>query len=213
MNKTVFTVLSCAIAWSSLFGVQAAQAQTVALDPGFDPNFILTDADIFDAEAFPYGRMVSFMRSKGALADLMTVDIDGVPKPASEIVWRVSQSYRMNPKYLLALLQKEQSLVESPAPTARQLDWATGYGVCDSCSKDDPAIQAFKGFANQLEWAAKQHREKYLMQLLTIGLTIGGQGAGKTVIIDGMSVTPVNNATAMLYSYTPHLHGNLTLWR
>jgi hypothetical protein len=77
----------------------------------------------------------------------------------------------------------------------------------------DPSIQQFKGFASQLEWAAKQHREKYLMQLLTNGLTIGGQGMGKTVSIDGIPVTPVNRATAMLYSYTPHIHGNLVLWR
>jgi hypothetical protein len=185
----------------------------VQLDPGFNPDLVLSDSDIFDANGFPYDRMVRFLKSKGTLADTSQLDIDGELKPIPQIIWRVSQAYKINPKYLVALIQKEQSLVEDTSPSQKQLDWAAGYGVCDSCSKDDPAIQDFKGFASQLEWAAKQHREKYLIQLLTRGITIGGQGAGKTVTIDGMSVTPINQATAMLYSYTPHLKGNLNLWR
>lgn len=190
----------------------AASAQ-MDLDPGFNPDLILSDQDIFDANGFPKDRLVRFLESKGTLATAQQTDIDGVLKPVPDIIWRVSQSYKINPKYLVALIQKEQSLVEATKPTQKQFDWAAGYGVCDSCSKDDPSIQDFKGFAAQLEWAAKQHREKYLIQLLTKGTTIGGQGNGKTVKIDGESVTPQNNATAMLYSYTPHIHGNLNLWR
>jgi hypothetical protein len=189
-----------------------AHAQ-IELDPGFDPNAILSDNDIFDSNAFPYDRLVRFLKSKGTLADAAQLDIDGEMKPVPQIIWRVSQTYKINPKYLLALIQKEQSLIEDPDPSQKQFDWAAGYGVCDSCAKDDPDIQDFKGFAAQLEWASKQHREKYLMQLLTRGITIGGQGLGKTVTIDGMKVTPANQATAMLYSYTPHIHGNLNLWR
>ncbi|MBP9864690.1 hypothetical protein KBC54_04575 [Patescibacteria group bacterium] len=190
-----------------------AQAQQLVLDPGFDPNRILQDEDIFNVTGMTYSQMVQFMRTRGPLADTMLTDIDGVKKPASQIIWRVTTSYKLNPKYLLALIQKEQSLVEDPDPIQKQFDWAAGYGVCDNCSKDDPSIQDFKGFASQLEWAAKQHREKYLMQILGNGQTRAGKAAGKTMTVDGMSVTPTNNATAMLYSYTPHLHGNLNLWR
>ncbi len=181
--------------------------------PDFNPNLILSDNDIFNASAYPYDQLVRFLRSKGTLADRLEKDIDGVMKPAVEIIWRVSQAYTVNPKYLVVLLQKEQSLVEDPDPSEDQLAWATGYGVCDSCSKDDPDIQELRGFANQLEWAAKQHREKYLLQLLTSGLTIGGFGVGQTRTIDGIAVTPANRATAMLYSYTPHIKGNLNVWK
>ncbi len=170
-----------------------AQAQTLVLDDGFDPNWVLQDNDIFDVNGMSYERLVQFMRSHGPLADTILPDIDGIKKTAAEIIWRVARSYKLNPKYLLALIQKEQSLVEDPHPTQKQFDWAAGYAICDNCSKDDPSVQEFKGFASQLEWAAK--------------------AAGKTMTIDGMSVTPTNNATAMLYSYTPHLHGNLNLWR
>ena len=189
-----------------------AQAQ-VELDPGFDPDRILEDEDIFDVNGMSYDRLVRFLRTKGTLADHVIIDIDGKEKPAVDIIWRVATSYKMNPKYLIALLQKEQSLVEDPDPSQKQFDWAMGYGVCDACRKDDPAIQDFKGFASQLEWAAKQHREKYLLQILSTGSTRAGKAPGKSMMIDGAVVTPKNNATAMLYAYTPHTHGNLNLWR
>jgi hypothetical protein len=196
-------------------GLTPARAETgLTIDQiGFNPNLILSDNDIFDVNGMSYDYLVNFARSKGALADLTVQDTDGTTKTAVDVIWRVANAYKMNPKYLLALLQKEQSLVEAVNPTERQLDWAMGYGVCDSCSKDDPDIQEFKGFANQVEWASRQHREKYLMQLLTIGKTIAGKGMGVTMDVDGITVTPQNNATAMLYSYTPHIHGNLNLWK
>lgn len=182
-------------------------------DLGFDPNRILDDDDIFNVHAMSYDRMVTFLRSKGTLADHVTPDTDAIPKKIPDILWRVATSYKINPKYLMALMQKEQSLVEDPNPSQRQFDWAMGYGVCDSCSKDDPSIQDYKGFASQIEWSAKQYREKYLLQILATGKTRAGKAPGQTMIIDNYTITPVNNATAMLYAYTPHIHGNLNLWR
>jgi hypothetical protein len=180
---------------------------------GFDPNAILDDRDIFDLGTMNLTALRSFLNQRGALGRMKITDIDGVEKEPAEIIWRVATSYKVNPKYLLALLQKEQSLVEDPSPTQRQLDWAMGFGVCDSCSKEDPRIQAYKGFANQIEYAAKQHRERYLFQLLGKGTTISGYAPGKLAVVDGQNIKPVNNATAMLYTYTPHIHGNLNLWR
>lgn len=180
---------------------------------GFDPNAILDDRDIFDLGTMDLAAVRRFLEQRGALGRIKVVDIDGVEKSPAEIIWRVATSYKVNPKYLLALLQKEQSLVEDPTPTQRQLDWAMGFGVCDSCSKEDPRIQAFKGFANQIEYAAKQHRERYLFQLLGKGTTISGYAPGRLSIVNGLEIRPANNATAMLYTYTPHIHGNLNLWR
>jgi hypothetical protein len=197
-----------------------ASAQTVvdsrgfSIDPGFDPNSILTDNDVFDTSRMTKSHLQSFLSAKGVLNTQPVLDIDGVEKAPSEIIWRVALSYKINPQFLLALLQKEQSLVEAQNPTQRQLDWATGFGVCDDCSKDDPRIQDYKGFANQLEYAAKQMRERYYMRLLSLGHTgTGSYALGKTIDIDGIQVTPANIATASLYTYTPHIHGNLNLWR
>ncbi|MDO8617578.1 MAG: hypothetical protein Q7N87_01650 [Candidatus Uhrbacteria bacterium] len=188
-------------------------AQISPIDAEFNPNRILDDRDILDIQSSTLKHIQEFLKNKGSLGRYRTRDIDGVEKSAAEIIWRVATSYKINPKYLMALMQKEQSLVEDPNPSQKQFDWATGFAICDSCSMNDPALQEFKGFASQIEWAAKQHREKYLLQMLGRGATIAGHMPGKTTKIDGVEVTPSNQATAMLYSYTPHLHGNLNLWR
>lgn len=214
MNKTFFAfVLAFTLVAAPGLTTLAQEINVTSTDAGFDPNLVLTDEDVFDVRGMTFDRLASFLRSKGTLAEYRTPDIDGVPKTAAEIVWRVSNSYKINPKFLLALLQKEQSLVEDSTPTQRQFDWATGFGVCDSCSKDDPALTDFKGFANQLEYAAKQMRERYYLRILSDGQTRSGFAPGKTAMIDGVEVTPVNLATASLYTYTPHLNGNLNLWR
>lgn len=194
----------------------AASAQeassTKTLRENFNPEYILSDDDIFDVDGMSYDRMVALLRSKGTLADTKQPDIDGVMKPIPDIIWRVARAYKINPKYLLALLQKEQSLVEDPDPSQKQFDWATGYAICDNCSKNDPAVQEFKGFASQVEWAAKQHREKYFLQILATGTTRAGKAPGKPITINGQTVVPRNAATAMLYAYTPHINGNRNLW-
>ncbi len=211
---TLKHLLAGALLTAGILLVPAVKAQTIPdLDPAFNPNLIISDDDMFNVHSMSYDYFINFIKSKGVLASLKVTDIDGLEKTAADVIWRVAQSYKINPKYLLVLLQKEQSLVHNPNPSERSLDWATGYAVCDSCSKDDPSIQEFKGFANQLEWAAKQHREKYLMQLLTFGVTIAGRGVGKSMDINGQIVTPANNATAMLYTYTPHIRGNYNLWQ
>ncbi len=214
---TLFTILLLStLVLSPLTALAQTSPTTTApsvTDEGFRPEAILEDRDLFELGSMDPAQLQAFLTAHGTLGAYHGKDMDGLEKSAAEIIWRVATSYKLNPKYLLALMQKEQSLVEDPHPTQKQFDWATGYGVCDSCSLDDPSIQGFKGFANQLEWAAKQHREKYLLQILGRGKTIAGYAPGKPTIIDGQPITPANQATAMLYSYTPHLHGNLNLWR
>jgi hypothetical protein len=212
-------VLTAALFLQPLAPASAQSAKLISdivplddLKNGFNPAEVLEDADIFDLGSMDLNQLRAFLSSRGTLGQIKVQDIDGVLKPPADIIWRIATSYKLNPKYLLALMQKEQSLVEDPNPSQKQFDWATGFAVCDSCSKNDPAIQDYKGFANQLEYAAKQHRERYLLQLLGKGTTISGYAPGKTTTVDGVAITPNNNATAMLYTYTPHIHGNLNLW-
>lgn len=215
-KKTAALSLSCwMIVQPMLVMAQSVSTSSTSfdLDAGFRPEAVLEDRDIFEIGNMTLPRLQDLLLSKGTLGTYRTKDTDGIEKSAAEIIWRIAGSYQINPRYLLALMQKEQSLVEDPHPTQKQFDWATGYGVCDSCAKDDPSIQDFKGFASQIEWAAKQHREKYLLQILGRGKTIAGISPGKLAMIDGQAIVPSNNATAMLYSYTPHIAGNLNLWR
>jgi len=103
-------------------------------------------------------------------------------------------------------MQKEQSLIEDGTPTDDQLNWATGYGICDGCTKVDPGVQKYKGFTNQVDWGAGGTRfyfdnpDKFKFQV------------GNTYNIDDTPVKISNDATRALYIYTPHLHGNEMLY-
>ncbi len=173
----------------------------------FDPEFILSDQDLTNPFTMDLNQIQQFLE-RGYLGDYVTPDWEGTHRSAADIIWRASQFHGVNPKFLLVLLQKEQSLVEDEDPDDRQLDWATGYAVCDSCSKDDPTIQRWKGFGKQINSAALQFTEGYMTDIETTGTTQGAYGPGVPVEIDDTVITPVNAATASLYAYTPHIHGN-----
>lgn len=174
---------------------------------GFDPNHIIADSELTDFASLSKSGIRDFLQAKGSgLADGKYQTPFG-DRSAADILATAATHYKLSPKFLITLLQKEQSLVTTASPTKRQLDWATGYGVCDSCSKDDPALQKFKGFFNQVNWAARRIRETYMPLLASTG-KIFSFGPGMTTFVDDTEVTPANNATAILYQYTPHLHGN-----
>lgn len=181
----------------------------------FDPNFLLSDYDLTDGGALSRKGVQAFLAAKGSgLTTRTFTALNRAVKSAADIIFEVSRQYSISQKFLLVLLQKEQSLITDPTPSERQLDWATGFAVCDSCSTSDPSLQRFRGYANQVTWAAKRIRETYLPLLEKTG-RVYQFGRGISTMIDGVSVTPRNNATAALYTYTPHLHGNqnfVRLW-
>ncbi|MFA5070179.1 MAG: hypothetical protein WC528_02755 [Patescibacteria group bacterium] len=179
----------------------------------FDKNNIISDSDLTDGSAMSLNRIQDFLNRQTGTLKQYRSSVDGVAKNASQIIYDFSVSYDINPKFILATLQKEQSLVTDSTPSTDQYDWAMGYGVCDSCSKSDPALQVYRGFSNQLSYAVQRLRgDYYLGGLEKYGHTISGWGPGITKMVDGQSVTPVNNATAVLYTYTPHISGNLSFW-
>ncbi len=180
----------------------------------FDPNYLISDWDFTDPFALDFNQIQHYL-NRGYLGDYLTEDWEGDDAYATNIVWETAQTHGISPKVLLVMLQKEQSLVEDDDPSDSQLDWAMGYAVCDSCSHDDEAIQRWKGFGKQVNSAAMQLTEGYLEDIENYGTTQGKYGPGVDVEIDDTTVTPINAATAALYAYTPHLHGNenfVTIW-
>lgn len=180
----------------------------------FDPDYIISDWELTDPFSLDRNQIQAFL-DRGYLGDYYTEDANGDMRYAADIILMTAQNVGISPKFLLVLLQKEQSLIEDDDPSDRQLDWATGYAVCDSCSKDDPAIQRWKGFGKQVNSAALQYVEGYLADIEAYGTTQGKYGPGVEVVVDGVTVTPQNAATAAMYAYTPHLHGNenfVTIW-
>ena len=175
----------------------------------FNPNLIFTDAEMRDASSMSFLDIHTFLSAKGGLASQFDVDpVDGLLKGAAQLVDDAAKRYSINPRYVLAVLQKESSIVETQQPTQRQLDWAAGYALCDGCYKTSPLAQKYMGFGKQVD-AAAGWMDWYMTN--AADLTYLKQ-PGVTYVISSRSVTPANLATAGLYSYTPHIHGNKLLW-
>ncbi|MBI5370237.1 hypothetical protein HZA85_03555 [Candidatus Uhrbacteria bacterium] len=207
-------VISSFLLASTLAFPQGLFAQSLPDQPldSFDPNFIISDQDMLDTASTKKDDL-ALLLSRGSLAQYFGPDVNGITRSAVDIIWNAAQTFGINPRFLLVLLQREQSLVEDPQPSQDQFDWAMGYGVCDDCAKSDPRLLKFKGFGKQVYYAAQRIREAFLADLETRGYTETGVGPGREAIIDQTLVVPVNHATAVLYSYTPHLHGNANFAR
>jgi len=150
-----------------------------------------------------------FLDAKGSYLRLhQSTDVDGLLKPAADIIYNTALANQINPKFLLVTLQKEQSLITDDSPTQKQLDWATGYAVCGSCNLSDPDVQKHKGFATQVDSTASLMRWYYDNKDKSFI-----KKKDTPIRIDNVDVTPQSWATAFLYTYTPHLHGNKNFWR
>lgn len=190
----------------------ALQLIPTALSAGpqlaFNPEYIIPDEEFFNTADFSQSDVQTFLESKrSTLVHYTAIAPDGTLKRASAIIWEAAVAYGLNPKVLLVLLQKEQSLIENPTPAQYNYDWATGFARCDSCSADDPKVVAYKGYASQVDRAA------WRLVYYTKNFEKFNYRPGLTKDIDSIAVTPRNSATAALYNYTPHLRGNFSFWK
>ena len=124
-------------------------------------------------------------------------------KSAAQIIYEVSQQFRINPDVLIVLLQKEQGLITDTWPLSSQYRSATGYGCPDTAACDSQ----YYGFTNQVTWAAKMFRAimdesptwytPYVMGNNYIRYSPDVSCGGSTVNIQ-------TRATQALYNYTPY---------
>jgi hypothetical protein len=200
-NKILVALLISATTLSFMLPF-ASQAQT------FDPNNVISDEVIRNHRTMSLMDIHLFLGKKGGLGNKFDVDpTDGLLKGTAQLIYDASNRHEVNPQYLLALIQKESSAVESADPGPRQLDFATGYGVCDSCSKEDNIALKNKGLAKQIEAGAGY--VKWFWENWPSWPSLPRPGEARK--IDGQTVIPANLATAAMYGYTPHLHGNRLL--
>jgi len=251
---TISLILGSAIYFLSSIN-NSAQAQT-SIDAGYNPNNIISDTEMLDVYSMSLSDIQAFLQSKGSyLANLQIPNAYGDLKTASEIIYNaVRNNYdctgatlsdspteterllkcrlitTINPKVLLVLLQKEQSLIQNPAPTQKALDEATGYG----CPTGQSCNPYWKGFGKQVNSAALQFlaymqepskyrfksnttyiaKDKYSM-LKSVADAINNGEYNSIISSPGfVAVTVENQATAALYNYTPHVYnGNYNFYR
>lgn len=207
-------LLILAILVNFVFSASPALAQIPALNetvaPDFNPNIIISDAELTDYATMTQDDIVAFLKNKSSvLANYEIIDpLTGLNKTTAELIFEASQNYQINPRVLLVLLQKEQGLIENSAPTQYNFDWATGYARCDACDQNDPSIAKFKGLFKQIDSAAASFR-----YFLDNPPEVWLKKPGLLYSIDSIPVIPANRATALLYTYTPHFRGNYNFWR
>lgn len=160
-----------------------------------DKNNIISDGEFRNYQSMTQSQIQDFLTSENSfLATYKTVDNDGVEKLPSEMIINAANKYQINPKVIITMLQKEQSIITT-APgeqTTLQLDKAMGYESPD-----------YYGFAKQIDrgtWQLDHNIDK----IDSDGTTINGWTVGVSKETeDNVIITPENKATASLYSYNP----------
>ena len=127
-------------------------------------------------------------------------EVIGSGESAAHIIWQAAQDYRINPKVLIVLLQKETSLITDSIPNKWDYRKATGYGCPDTA----PCSSQYYGFKNQVRKAAALFRT-----VLDGGWTnypLGNNYVQYNPNPDcGGSVVNIRSlATSALYRYTPY---------
>ena len=173
-----------------VFAADSAHAAT------FNPELIISDANMRAKDSMSEKEIQAFLETQdGVLKSLVTPDRTGTPKRASAIIWDACQAWNISPRVMLAMLQKENSLIERPPTSQRILDRALGAGCPDADTNRYP------GFGNQVWNSARQ---------------LDGYGEGKTTAYiplwspgmtrpggPGVTITPKNLATYKLFVYNP----------
>ena len=127
-------------------------------------------------------------------------EVIGSGETAAHIIWQAAQDYKINPKVLIVLLQKETGLITDPIPNNGDYRKATGYGCPDTAA----CSSSYYGFKNQVRNAASLFRT-----VLNGGWTNYPLGNNyiqynPSAACGGSWVNVKNLATSALYRYTPY---------
>lgn len=193
-------ILIFSFALSVVFFPQQSHAE----DFSYTKNNIISNTQLTDADYLSEKGVNQFLNSyNSVLYNYKTESKSGSKLVrVSQIITNVAEKYTLNPMLFLVMAQKESSAVTATDMTEPIRDWILGFGRCDGCSKEQAA--PYKGIARQFHSAADQIRNGYLTDLEEEGETISGWAVGETKkTIDGINVTPENEATAALYTYNP----------
>lgn len=119
---------------------------------------------------------------------------------AAHIIWQAAQDYRINPKVLIVLIQKETGLITDPIPNSWDYQRTAGYGCPDTAA----CSEKYYGFKNQIRNAASLFR--IVMDGNSSYYPIGYNNVRYSPNPDcGSSVVYIQNlATSALYRYTPY---------
>lgn len=195
--------------------------EEIAREFEFNPGLIITDQNFHDTTSMNAEDVQAFLNQKGGgckgdsclknlRLDTPSPQGEGLCDPyqggkgqtAAEIIDGSARSCGISQKVLLTMLQKEQHLVTAQNPSPIQVKSAMGL----SCPDDAHCDAKYAGFFNQVYGAAKRfryyesHRSEYRYRtgaINQIRYSPDSSCGFSDVYIE-------NDATALLYIYTPY---------
>ena len=187
----------------------------------FDPGQIISDGNFFNAEAMTAAQVQNFLNEQGQecsgarclkslLVDTPDKRADALCKAytgsrkqsAAMVIDAVAHACGISQRVLLTMLQKEQHLVSASQVSDFQIKSAMGL----SCPDDDSCDPAYAGFFNQVYGAARRykyyqaHESRYGYHVRRANWVRYHPNAS----CGGAYVYIENEATALLYIYTPY---------
>lgn len=192
----------------------------------FRPGNIVSDAVFFDAASMSEAEIQSFLESKvpscrsgytclkdyyvqtrAISADAMCGAYSGGGvERASRVIYKVAQACGINPQVILVMLQKEQGLITSTAPSAWAYQAAMGQGCPDTAACDARYYGLFNqvyGGAWQMKRYANPPGTSNYFTWYAPGKTWNVRYHPNSACGSGQ-VFIENQATANLYYYTPY---------
>jgi len=221
--RTVTTVLGIA-ALVAAFVVAPSTGAQAANAADFDPGFLVSDADFFNGSALTAAQADAFIAgmNKGCATGKTCIknyreDVTAkaattrckaitaaTKRTAGQIITTVAKACGISPKAILVILQKEQSLVTSTAPSSRAFAYAMGAGCPDSTGCTTP----YQGLYAQVYYGASLLKGYTLpSSSLYARYQVGKTSAIKyhpSTACGTKSVYVKNLATHALYVYTPY---------
>ncbi|GEM_PF-2316021 len=178
-----------------IFGLLPLASQANGWESGFDPNNLMSDSYLAETGTMNVKDIQHFLETQpGVLKNYRSDYIDGRKLSAAEIFSEAANKFDMNPRALIALVEKEQRLLTDPNPSDKALNWATGFGPYGHTR--------YCGFGHQVYYAAKvvspggdydTYQDHYK----------SFQVGKETSTLDGYRVKPVNRTTCKWYIYNP----------
>lgn len=156
----------------------------------------LTDTDLEGEHTTSTDIIRYFFQQQNSCLASPVQDVDGVMIDIPQLIHNAAVSYHINPKVIIATMQKEQSAV-TQCPTGGTLSLLMGAGVASTAREQiDFGTSLFRAYQDELN---------------STGQTRSGWKVGVAKQTqDGVWVTPATKAIAGQFTYTPYAGQNWT---
>jgi hypothetical protein len=225
-SKLLYTASTLVMTLTAIFGLIGNAS---AFTPSYNASNLIDNPTLVNNGTMSAPVIQAFLSSVGSglagYSDVEACDTTIAPYythcgqtvSAAQIIYDASQAYDINPRAILATLQKEQSLVTDPTPSSSQINCAMGYNSCSNYvgffTQVDNGTWAlaynYQGALGTAHWLSWYPGANYPCRNAT-SLYSAGLYPGNTVTFanpGGVAQTIVlaNAASASLYCYTPYV--------